>query len=141
MAQDDSTWDFRQDFTEGVRLGVEAIKQLTTLNAGSIVVIGTFLSNIFPSDKHGTLMVPWYIKLFIGLAFVGFGVSLGLATAIMFRYRRIFEPYSDSDRERVSLRAREATIVRVRVSWAFTLFAGGLISFGLARIIHEAELR
>jgi hypothetical protein len=129
MAQGDSTRDFT---AEGVKLGVETIKQLTTLNAGSIVVIGTFLSNIFPSDKQGTLTVPCYIKIFIGLAFVGFGGSLVLSTAIMLRYRRIFDRYIEGD----SVRAREARTVGVPVSWAFTLFTVGVICFGAAVLLN-----
>jgi len=45
--------DIFPDYTESIKLGFEVAKQLTTLNAGSIVVIGTFLSNIFPTDKTG----------------------------------------------------------------------------------------
>src|SRR5215211_9050759 len=38
-------------------LGFEIFKHLTTLNAGSIVLIGTFLGDIFPHDKHGNLTI------------------------------------------------------------------------------------
>jgi len=47
-----------QDLSESIKLAFEAAKHLTTLNAGSIVVIGTFLSMIFPTDSQGILMVP-----------------------------------------------------------------------------------
>jgi len=62
----------------------ETTKQLTILSSGSIVVIGTFLSNIFPTDKHGILAIPNGIKLLIATAFVGFGGSLISATITMF---------------------------------------------------------
>ena len=47
------------DVAQVITLGFEWMKQLTTLSAGSIVVIGTFLSNIFPTDKQGALTGPW----------------------------------------------------------------------------------
>jgi hypothetical protein len=100
------------DLTEAIKLGFEAMKQLTTLNAGSIVVIGTFLSNIFPTDRQGTLTVPLYIKILIGLAFVGFGASLLLSTYVLILYRRMLESRAfrdvliGTDRESVRLIVR-----------------------------------
>jgi hypothetical protein len=61
------------DLREPHRLGFETSKQITTLNAGSIVVIGTFLSDIFP-HKHGTLAVGLPIKLLIAAAFAFFRI-------------------------------------------------------------------
>ena len=86
----------RLDLTESIKLGFESTKQLTTLNAGSIVVIGTFLSNIFPTDSQGALTVPLYIKLFVGAAFVGFGASLIFSTLEMYLIHR-FLNFSPSD--------------------------------------------
>ena len=83
--------DIQPDVTEVITLGFEWMKQLTTLSAGSIVVIGTFLSNIFPTDKQGTLTIPLGIKLLIGAAFVGFGVSLIVSAIAMNTYRGILE--------------------------------------------------
>src|SRR5215211_1743744 len=74
--------------TEGPKLLFEASKQLTTLNAGSIVVIGTFLRDIFPTEQ-GTLAVGPFIKGLIAASFVCFGVSLILATFIMLYFSRI----------------------------------------------------
>jgi hypothetical protein len=51
--------DTHPDVAEVIKLGFEWMKQLTTLSAGSIVVIGTFLSNIFPTDNQGTLTVDY----------------------------------------------------------------------------------
>src|SRR5215217_2003623 len=83
--------DIQPDPTEVITLGFEWMKQLTVLSAGSIVVIGTFLSNIFPTDKQGTLTMPCGIKLLIGLAFVSFGVSLIASVFAMNTYRGILE--------------------------------------------------
>jgi|SRR5215203_1215502 len=60
----------------------EWLKQLTTLNAGSIVLIGSFLQGIFPS-KDGILTVGLGIKLLIGAAFVFFGFSLMMSVFSM----------------------------------------------------------
>jgi hypothetical protein len=75
------------DLTESYKVIVEASKHLTTLNAGSVVVIGTFLSNIFPTEQ-GTLAVGPLIKGLIASSFVCFGVSLILATLIMIFFAR-----------------------------------------------------
>ena len=74
-------------FTEGYKLLVDASKHLTTLNAGSIVVIGTFLKDIFPTEQ-GTLAVGPFIKGLIAASFVCFGVSLILAAFIMLYFSR-----------------------------------------------------
>jgi hypothetical protein len=79
--------DVGPDFTESIKLLAESSKQLTTLNAGSIVVIGTFLQNIFPS-KGGTLVPDPLLKVLIALSFMCFGVSLVMASFIMVYFSR-----------------------------------------------------
>jgi hypothetical protein len=113
------------DRTEAIKLAFEATKQLTTLNAGSIVIIGTFLSDIFSTDKQGTLTAPLYIKLLIGAAFVGFGASLLSSTFAMLVYRNILE-----SRGIFSLDAR------VDILLPLASFAGGLICFGAAVLLN-----
>jgi hypothetical protein len=103
--------------SEQQTLGFEAIKQLTTLNAGSIVVIGTFLSNIFPTDKQGALTVPLYIKVLIGAAFVWFGASLILSVLAMIEYR-----FGSKAEPRFIL--------------PLTSFTGGIICFGAAVLLN-----
>src|SRR5215217_5743953 len=75
------------DLTESYKIAFETIKQLTTLNAGSIVVIGTFLKDIFPS-KNGSLAVGAGMKLLITLAFISFGLSLVFSSYAMLDYSR-----------------------------------------------------
>jgi hypothetical protein len=53
---------------ERLKLVTDSLKHMTTLNAGSIVVIGTFLADIFP-NKDGTLAVGLGLKLTIAAAF------------------------------------------------------------------------
>jgi hypothetical protein len=123
------------DYTEGIKLGFEAMKQLTTLNAGSIVVIGTFLSNIFPTDKQGTLTVPWYIKFFIGAAFVGFGVSLISSTLTMLRFRSNLENLISLARQGMTPPAA-VTYWRKPLNVPLSSFNGGLICFGTAVLLN-----
>jgi hypothetical protein len=79
--------DVEPDFTESIKLLAESSKHLTTLNAGSIVVIGTFLKDIFPS-KGATLVPDPLLKALIALSFVCFGVSLVVASFIMVYFSR-----------------------------------------------------
>jgi len=99
-----SQGDPRQEQIDAIKLGFETTKQLIALNAGSIVIIGTFLSDIFPS-KHGTLAGPFYIKLLVGVAFVGFGVSLVGSIVGMFMYygmlNNFVDPEYDPDSKRL----------------------------------------
>jgi len=76
--------DVSANYTESIKLGFETVKQQTTLSAGSIVVIGTFLKDIFPS-KHGTLNVAPCMEWLIALSFAGFVLSL-LSSAIALSY-------------------------------------------------------
>jgi len=106
----------------------ETTKQLTILSSGSIVVIGTFLSNIFPTDKHGILAIPNGIKLLIATAFVGFGGSLISATITMFfyPYRQILSQYGTG------------SVIGGLLHQLLTLalFVGGIICFGSAVLLN-----
>jgi uncharacterized membrane protein YfcA len=120
------------DIAEVIKLGFEWMKQLTALSAGSIVVIGTFLSNIFPTDKQGTLTIPLGIKLLIGAAFVGFGVSLIVSAIAMDTYRAILVLFLRGDRqEEIYSRTRRLTIYLPLRS-----FAVGVICFGAAVLLN-----
>jgi hypothetical protein len=124
--------DTHPDVAEVIKLGFEWMKQLTTLSAGSIVVIGTFLSNIFPTDNQGTLTIPWVIKLLIGAAFVGFGVSLIVSAKAMNTYRGILELFLSGDRpeEIYSL------ATRITISLPLRSFTVGVICFGVAVLLN-----
>jgi hypothetical protein len=134
MSRDDRPIEVKlSDVAETVRLGFEAMKQIATLSAGSIVVIGTFLSNIFPTDEQGALTVPLYTKLLIGAAFVGFGVSLFFSTRAMIRYNNALETFLTTlgQRARVSSPGRRRLINLPLVS-----FTVGLICFGTAVLLN-----
>jgi|SRR5215208_2343378 hypothetical protein len=63
---------------EGLKAELEVVKHITTLNAGSIVVIGTFLKDIFP------IAMGTGLKLLIAAAFLLFGLSLALSAGGMY---------------------------------------------------------
>jgi hypothetical protein len=120
---------------EALKMSFEATKQVTTLNAGSIVLIGTFLSNIFPANKHGVLAVPFHIKLFIGVAFLGFGASLLASTIALIGYRGFIETRLSSPGGAASLtqgRGRE----QIYVTMPLLFFTLGLICFGVAVLLN-----
>ena len=67
------------------RQGFEVVKQLTTLSAGSIVLIGTFIKDIFPRDAHtGALAVDSISKGLIISSFILFGLSLVASSVSMY---------------------------------------------------------
>jgi hypothetical protein len=78
---------------ESIKSGFESVKQFTTLSAGSMVLIGTFLKDIFP--KLGEF--PFWIKLAIACALLSFVLSLLWATSFslvgfsnMLRSKKLF---------------------------------------------------
>src|SRR5215207_3226584 len=73
-----------EDGEKGQVWAFEAFKHLTTLNAGSIVLIGTFLKDIFPKDNQGNLSVDTGSKLLIAASFALFGLSLAASAYSMY---------------------------------------------------------
>ncbi len=67
------------DVRESLKLAFEAVKHLTTLSAGSFVLIATFLKDIFPKElARGD-------KILVGSAFLCFAVSLVFSAFSMWR--------------------------------------------------------
>jgi hypothetical protein len=64
----------------------ETVKHLTTLSAGSIVLIGTFLQDIFPKGPGGELAVGAFTKWLIAGSFILFGASLIAASFFMYLF-------------------------------------------------------
>jgi hypothetical protein len=134
--------------TEIVKLSFDNLKQLTTLNAGSIVVIATFLKDIFPGVK-GTLDVGPGIKLLITASFICFGASLALSAYLMQNWARTLEYLAGYEhaRRRELLEGehterygramqRGRRITSVAGGWPLALFAIGLICFGIAVVLN-----
>jgi hypothetical protein len=136
-----------QYFTEEVKLSFDNLKQLTTLNAGSIVLIGTFLNDIFPSTK-GTLDVSPIIKLLITASFICFGLSLVLSAYLMeysarsLHYSAGFLSWRRSEPEGKQAQNFERRLRRLRGaiykfrSWPLTVFGAGLFCFCLAVVLN-----
>jgi hypothetical protein len=107
---------------DGLKSELEVLKHITTLNAGSIVVIGTFLKDIFPGvpGEMGRCL-----KLSIAASFIGFGVSLALSAATM---------YAVSGR--ISVRRRFSTLeARIWLLPPLIFFVFALFCFGIAVLI------
>src|SRR5215203_5259556 len=62
--------------TNALNVLLDQFKHLTTLSAGSIVLIATFLKDIFPRSDNGDLTMNLGLKLFIAASFVLLGISL-----------------------------------------------------------------
>jgi hypothetical protein len=138
------------DLTESYKVAFETIKQLTTLNAGSIVVIGTFLTDIFPSE-NGRLNVGAGMKLLIALAFVSFGLSLVFSSYAMLHYsrrlRRLELWRTPSGRARIRGEQERtldhlygefvlSTWPRLLIYVPFPTYTAGLVCFGLAVVLN-----
>jgi len=136
MSDHNENPEIRPDVTEAIKLSFESMKQLTTLNAGSVLLIGTFLKDIFPS-KHGTLAIGPNIKLLIAMSFLCFGLSLGFAAYEMAFYSRSLSKYQ------VYLSGGPAPTITPEIRWhSYTrkvpmpLFTVGLACFGLAVLLN-----
>jgi hypothetical protein len=127
------------EYGASIQLAFDTTKQLTTLNAGSIVLIGTFLKDIFPS-KNGVLDVGPETRLLIAVSFISFGVSLILATYAMYLYYRLLRRImlgEYTSLEPTPLRTSIIRGIRDAASSAlrqlpFPFFIIGVICFGLA---------
>ena len=76
----------RQALLDYFKLSHDTQKHLTTLTAGSIVLISTFLKDIFPKGKNGILLIGMPIIVLIAVSFFCFGCSLLGATWLLGRY-------------------------------------------------------
>jgi hypothetical protein len=118
------------DSAEPYKLAFETAKQLTTLNAGSIVLIGTFLKDIFPTDNQ-TLDVGAGLKWLIAISFISFGASLVGSTFAMRYY------ISGMASLALPVSARDSLFVKVFVLFLpLPVFTVGVICFGSAVVIN-----
>ena len=117
----------RLEPSETVSATLEVYKQLITLAASSIVLIGTFLKDIFPTES-GTLDVGWLIKLCIAAAFVLFGLSLIVAAWFMTYYSFFLERSGAPHRDVFTWQWGRAL--------PLAFFVLGTISFGAAVLMN-----
>jgi hypothetical protein len=107
---------------ESIKLGFESVKHLTTLSAGSTVLIATFLKDIFPNIEDLSAALKWAISG----AFIAFGMSLVVAVACFWAFAVMLR--SQLDFHTSTLR------VRYRLSMALPsyFYICGLMLFSLA---------
>src|SRR3712207_50085 len=107
---------------------LDIYKHITTLSAGSIVLIGTFLKDIFPYES-GTLAVSGGVRTTIVIAFALFGASLVTGALNMTFYGLS-----------LARSARFSDLQEVGWEWALVLpmytYALGTISFGTAVVAN-----
>jgi len=124
-----------EDGEKGQVLAFEAFKHLTTLNAGSIVLIGTFLKDIFPKDNQGNLSVDTGSKLLIATSFLLFGLSLAASAYSMYWVATPNVPSWWRDKS-MELAYRSKVNYERMLSFlmplAGTFFFFGLVCFGVA---------
>jgi hypothetical protein len=116
-------------------LTFDAFKHLTTLNTGSIVLIGTFLRDIFPKDNQGNLLVDTGSKLLIATSFLLFGLSLAASAYSMYWVATPNVPSWFSRKSKELLYGSEENYERMLsflMLSAGTFFFFGLVCFGVA---------
>jgi hypothetical protein len=125
----------REGAKEPINFGFEIIKHVTTLSAGSIVLLATFLKDIFTPNLAD---LPPVITGAIVLAFASFGLSLVFATnwslvgfPLLFRSRRLLEADLEVKGE---VTERFRTRYRTFVIFPCFFYSLGLISFTYAAL-------
>jgi len=73
------------DVQKSIELGFDTAKQLTTLSAGSSVLLATFLKDIF-SNAEGNLAINAFETSLIGISFFCLGFTLLLSISAMWGF-------------------------------------------------------
>jgi hypothetical protein len=106
------------DVREGLKLAFEAVKHLTTLNAGSFVLLATFLKDIF----HGELARG--DKILVGSAFLCFAASLVFSAFSMWRLATLMRSRREYETKK--------TKIRWNIANPSGFYVLGLLFFGTA---------
>jgi hypothetical protein len=133
---------------EETKLITDGLKHLTTLAAGAIVLLATFLKDIFPK-KNGALAVSGDLKMLIAMSFVLLGLSLlsSIFYIVLIAPPRrlayeVEEGTSEAEAELERMRVLGQERVRLvrRTSWLRLLsaaaFSLGILCFGAAVLIN-----
>ena len=142
----------RQGLLDYYKVAVDRQKLLTSLNAGALVLIGTFLSDIFSKSDLNLLLpiigVP--IGVFVVLSLLFFGISLLVCTWLIEMYNRAILRLTEhlTTRSEVSVRSGMGSVkqdfeqnernsvragLRIAASICFLL---GFATFGLAASVN-----
>jgi hypothetical protein len=137
LGEDEQYERLRQGLVEYVKVATDTQKHLTTLSAGSLVLIGTFLKDIFSAT---TLDVEWMgvsiIKWLIALSFLFFVVSLVVSAWLIGRFRGLLVSAAKGEKDFQALTNLPAITQRYTRYAAFFSFALGLALFGFAVVIN-----
>jgi hypothetical protein len=95
---------------------------MTTIGAGAVVLIATFMKDIVPTHDNGTLLLKGWAKIMLGYAVASFGVTVLLAvTGLLWAvWASVDESPSGT------LTPRTVRVITLLVVYAFTL---GLAAF------------
>jgi hypothetical protein len=77
----------RQGMVEYFTAAIDSVKHLTTLSAGAIVLIATFLSDVFTRRDLAYSWMGVSINTLIILSLLSFGISLGASLWLIWKYR------------------------------------------------------
>jgi hypothetical protein len=115
------------------QLHLDLYKHLTTLSAGSLVLIATFLKDIFPRT-NGWLSVGLGLKLLIGASFVALGLSLLSSVWFMLQVSNsAIAEHQPETAVRNYIERGRAKGLQLTASLGFWV---GLLCFGLAVLIN-----
>ncbi len=93
---------------------------MTTLGAGAVVLIATFMRDIFPKAEDGTLLLSESDKYFLSMAMLLFGGTVGFAVSMLMTA--------------AAFKIKSSTLAQRFLRWGTVLvvysFAIGILVFG-----------
>jgi hypothetical protein len=130
---DDTGVDTESSRSDVLSILLDQFKHLTTLSAGSLVLIATFLKDIFPKNAQGSLTIGLGIKLPIAASFVLLGISLISSVFFMVRF-------ANKISSRASPQGLDNFLDSPTTTYSQALslicFLAGIICFGVAVLIN-----
>ena len=121
-----------EDVQESFKQGFEGVKHLTTLNAGSFVLIATFLKDIFPKKSDGSLNVAPFDQILIGASFLFFALSLAFSAFSLWGLATLLRSRKDF--------RKKTLLFRWYIGLPAFFFVSGLSCFGTPVLINVLEL-
>jgi hypothetical protein len=124
---------------EGYKQTQDSQKHLTTLSAGSIVLIATFLSDIFPKAE-GVLLIESDVKWLVAISFGMFAISIALSSWLLIHLPIVVERIGDIDINIPMNQYKKRVLTQLKYSfqlryWTFVAFLLGMFSFGVAVLL------
>ena len=101
-----------ENVQESFKLGFDGVKHLATLNAGSFVIIATFLKDIFPK-QDGRLALDLFDKFLIGASFVFFAASLAFSAFSLWGFAVLLRSESPLEEKIVRFRLYILSLIHI----------------------------